>query len=358
MRQSWEIKHLQAGNYGCRLKLLHRRCFLLTAVRNLLLLSLVAVGCGTDEAPSVAFVSPAAGASFARDVLADNGALVATVPVQLDIGGDIARVTLTRGETAIGDASDDGALTAQLRTDGAATLTATAYDSADKVLATASVDIAVTAPQAATCQAWLDLYQLDYTVGPTNLGIADPITVKAPVNGVAYRFNGNADQRKTVYGDCSLIKSLAEAAPVMRDHDIVELVDIGVYNYRCIDQTKTPPNCTLSQHAYAKAIDIAAFVDGAGTKYSVLTDWLIDPATTTCTAPTDGDKDTLLHTVICALKAADVWNIVLTPNYNSAHRNHFHVDLTEDADTIKRDVPQFDPRLVLDVPTAEVLLAD
>ena len=332
--------------------------FPLTAVRNLVLLSLVAVGCGTDEPPSVAFVSPAPGASFARDALGDTGALVATVPIQLDLGGDIARVAVTRGESAIGDANEEGAITAVLRSDGAATLTATAYDAADKVLATASVDIDVTAPQAATCQDWLDLYHLDYTAGPTNLGIADPITVKAPVNGVAYRYNGNADQRKTVYGDCSLIKSLAEAAPVMRQHDIVELVDIGIYNYRCIDQTKTPPNCSLSQHAYAKAIDIAAFVDGAGTKYSVLTDWLIDPATTTCSAATDGDKDTFLHTVICALKAADVWNIVLTPNYNSAHRNHFHVDLTPDADTIKREVPTFDPRLMLDVPTAEALLGD
>jgi hypothetical protein len=328
-------------------------------VRNLLLISLVAVGCGTDEPPpSVAFLSPAPGASFARDVLADNGALIAAVPVQLELGGDIARVALTRGDTAIGAASEDGAITAHLRTDGAATLTATAYDAADKELATASIEIAVTAPQAATCHDWLDLYQLDYTAGPMNLGIADPITVKAPVNGVAYRFNGNADQRKTVYGDCTLIKSLAEAAPIMRDHDIVELVDIGVYNYRCIDQTKTPPNCSMSQHAYAKAIDIAAFIDGGGTKYSVLTDWLIDPATTTCSAETEGDKDTFLHTVICALKAADVWNIVLTPNYNSAHRNHFHVDLTPDADTIKRDAPQWDPRLVLDVPTAESLLAD
>jgi len=71
----------------------------------------------------------------------------------------------------------------------------------------------------------------------------------------------------------------------------------------------------------------------------VLTDWNIDPATTTCTAATDGTKDTFLHKVICELKKEGVWNIVLTPNYNDAHRNHFHVDLTPDADTIKRVNP-------------------
>ncbi len=303
-------------------------------------------------------MSPAPGASFTRDALAENGALVASVPVKLDIGGDVARVALTRGDVAIGDASDDGALTAQLRTGGAATLTATAFDGAGIVLATASVDIAIAEPQAATCHDWLALYHLDYSAGPKNLGVADPVTVKTPINGVDYRFNGSADVRTTLYGDCALLKSLAEATPIMRDHDIVELIDIGVYNYRCIDQSLSPPNCSMSQHAYAKAIDIAAWKTSDGTKYSVLTDWLIDPSTTTCSASTSGDKDMFLHTVICALKAADVWNIVLTPNYNSAHRNHFHVDLTPNADTIKHDAPRFDPRLIIDEPTAEALLAD
>jgi len=203
-------------------------------------------------------MSPAPGATFSRDMLADSGSLVASVPIQLDVGGDVKRVAITRGELALGDASDAGALTAQLREKGPATLTATAYDDHDKVLATATVDVTVAEPQVADCKAWLDLYHLDYTVGPDNLGIEDPITVKLPLNGMAYRYNGNADQRKTLYGDCLLMKSLAEAAPVMRANDIVEFIDIGIYNYRCIDQTKTPPNCSMSQHAYAKAIDIAA----------------------------------------------------------------------------------------------------
>jgi hypothetical protein len=320
-------------------------------VRNLILLAVAAVGCGTDPQPepaSVAFVSPSPGASFTRDSLGDTGALVASVPVQLDIGGDVAKVTLSRGEAALGDANDAGELTALLKSPGAATLTATALDDAGAVLATATVDISITDPQLASCHDWLDLYQLDYTTGPANPGIADPVTIQLPLNGMAYRYNGSTERRKTLYGDCALMKSLAEAAPIMRAHDIVEFVDIGIYNYRCINQSQTPPNCTLSQHAYAKAIDIAAWVTSDNTKYSVLTDWLIDPATTTCTAATDGAKDDFLHKVICEIKAAGIWNIVLTPNYNEAHRNHFHVDLTEGANTIKREAPRMDYRLVLD----------
>jgi hypothetical protein len=304
-------------------------------MRTMALSLLVMVGCGVDD-PSIAFVSPAPGAAFTRDQLASSGALVADVGVMLEVGGDFARVGLTAGEVALGDADPAGAFAAQLGSVGPVTLTATAYDDAGLALATAAVDISVAQPQLADCHAWLDLYRLDYTEGPANPGVADPITVKVPINGVGYRYSGNTDPRKTLMGDCALIKSLAEAAPIMRSHDITELVDIGIYNYRCIDQSETPPNCTMSQHAYAKAIDIAAWVTSDGTKYSVLDDWELDAASTTCTAETEPGKDEFLHRVICELKAADVWNIVLTPNYNADHRNHFHVDLTKGADTIKR----------------------
>ena len=129
--------------------------------------------------------------------------------------------------------------------------------------------------------------------------------------------------------------------PILRAHDIKEVTDIGVYNYRCIDQSLTPPNCNMSQHAYAKAIDLAAFTTSDDTTYTVKTDWVIDPADDTCEATTESDKDTFLHQLICELKAHRVWNIVLTPNYNAAHRDHFHVDLTKSSDFITRQVGAF-----------------
>jgi len=305
-------------------------------MRILCCLSVMVVGCGVDAPPSVAFTSPAPGSSFSRDQLGSSGYLVADVGVKLDIGGDVARVAVTAGDATLGDVDAQGALTAEVHASGAATLTATAYDDGGAVLATSTVEINIGDPQVADCHAWLDLYKLDYSAGPANLGVADPITVKLPLNGMAYRYSGSTDQRKTLYGDCALMQSLAEAAPIWRSHDIGEIIDIGIYNYRCIDQTKTPPNCSMSQHAYAKAIDLAELVTGDGTHYSVLKDWVIDTSGDTCTAATENAKDAFLHQVICELKKADVWNIVLTPNYNSDHRNHFHVDLTKGSDFIKR----------------------
>jgi hypothetical protein len=64
---------------------------------------------------------------------------------------------------------------------------------------------------------------------------------------------------------------------------------------------------------------------------------VIDPdAEATCTAGTEDAKDSWLHRLICELKAAEVWTIALTPNYNASHRDHFHVDLTPGSDFITR----------------------
>lgn len=308
-------------------------------MRKLSILLVVATGCSVEiEVPSVAFTSPAPGSTFTRDQLGTSGALVADVDVAVDMQGDIARVAISDGDIVLGDVDDAGVLVAPVAVMGATTLTATAYSDAGAVIATAAVDVTVIEPAVGDCHAWLDLYKLDYSSGPTNPGIADPVMVKLPLNGVAFRYSGNADQRKTLYGDCALMKSLAQAAPIVRAHDVKEIVDIGIYNYRCIDQTKTPPNCSMSQHSYAKAIDLAELVTSDDTHYSVLEDFVIDATGATCEVPTDSEKDSFLHTVICELKAADVWNIVLTPNYNSDHRNHFHVDLTDGSDFIKRTI--------------------
>lgn len=304
----------------------------------------VAAGCGVDETEpvTIAFTSPAPGAAFTRDALGPSGALVAEVGVEVDVGGHAATIALAAGDGSLGDLEAASLITANIDALGAVTLTATALDEAGAVLATASVDISITEPMVADCAGWLDLYKLDYTVGPTSQGVADPITVKVPINGVSFRYSGGTAPRKTLFGDCTLMKSLAEAAPILRAHGITEVTDIGVYNYRCIDQSLTPPNCSMSQHAYAKAIDLAAFTTTDDTTYTVKTDWVIDPADDTCNAATETDKDTFLHQLICELKANDVWNIVLTPNYNADHRDHFHVDLTKNSDFITRSTSASD----------------
>ena len=287
------------------------------------------------DAAGIAITSPAPGAVFARTSLDSLGSLVASVPVDVAVQGTPTRVGITLDTSALADADADGHAVVALASSGPATLTATWLDADDLPVATASVDIVVTEPAAATCKDWLDLYNVTYTVGPPSPGVMDPVTVTMPINGMPFRSGGAA--RTKMFGDCTIIKSLARAAPMLRAKQIVEVTDLGVYNYRCIGNTGTPPNCPngISQHAYGNAIDLASFKDMAGMTYVVTTDFVIDPAPEkTCTAATISGKDQFLHELICGLKAAKLFNIVLTPNYNADHRDHFHVDMTPGSDFI------------------------
>jgi hypothetical protein len=70
----------------------------------------------------------------------------------------------------------------------------------------------------------------------------------------------------------------------------------------------------LSQHASANALDIAGFRLADGRTISVLKDW-----------PGQGDSARFLRRV--REGACDDFNVVLSPDYNAAHRNHFHLDM-------------------------------
>ncbi len=310
---------------------------------------LVACGGGGDDdddgadaasAVTLAFTSPAAGATVSRDVLEPiDGWVAAPIAIQLAVTGDVATIELSAGTVALGVADASGALDGFLTGLGPTTVTATARDAGGAVVATATVEVTVVDPELANCRGWLDQYGVAYTVPAPRDGVADPVTLTTPINGMVYRYLDSATTRATFFMDCSLARSLVRAAPHWRARDIVEVQDIGVYNYRCIG-SGTPPNCPqgLSQHAYAKAIDLARFVHADGTTYTVETDWVIDPTGgMTCTAETSDAKDTWLHAVICALKADAVWTIALTPNYNASHRNHFHVDLTAGSNFIRKE---------------------
>lgn len=192
-------------------------------------------------------------------------------------------------------------------------------------------------PSDTDCRGQLDDRGIVWESGPESEGVADPVTVVPPIGGIGYRFLGEAEPREGLFMDCALAVALDDVAPVLADRDVVELSDLGVYNYRCIGGGE-PPACPngVSMHAYALAIDVAGYTTSDGAFHSVETDWVIDPdGEPTCDAPTEPGSDTFLHEIICAQKAAAVWNIVLTPNYNADHRNHFHVDLTPDGDFIE-----------------------
>jgi hypothetical protein len=72
-------------------------------------------------------------------------------------------------------------------------------------------------------------------------------------------------------------------------------------------------NATRSQHATAEALDIAGFVLEDGQRIRVLKDW-----------PESEDRAAFLREVRTG--ACRFFDGVLSPDYNAAHRDHFHFD--------------------------------
>lgn len=70
----------------------------------------------------------------------------------------------------------------------------------------------------------------------------------------------------------------------------------------------------LSQHASANALDIAGFRLADGQRIDLLKDW-----------SDSGEKGRFLKALQQA--ACTHFNTVLGPEYNAAHRNHFHLDM-------------------------------
>ena len=102
-------------------------------------------------------------------------------------------------------------------------------------------------------------------------------------------------------------------APAAQKHfqrPVARLEHFGTYACRNVYGRKDAP---LSRHATADAIDIAAFVLADGRQIRVEREWGSDDA--------DGRFLRDVHDGACRL-----FDSVLGPEYNEAHRNHFHLD--------------------------------
>jgi hypothetical protein len=92
---------------------------------------------------------------------------------------------------------------------------------------------------------------------------------------------------------------------------VVRVENMGSYNCRSVRGGSSP-----SQHSSANAIDISAFILADATRISVLDHW-----------EDEGAKGAFLRAVRDG--ACDIFSTTLSPDYNAAHANHFHLDLAK-----------------------------
>lgn len=93
--------------------------------------------------------------------------------------------------------------------------------------------------------------------------------------------------------------------------EVVRIETMGTFNCRNIYGGRSGK---LSEHAFANAVDVSAFVLRDGRRVSVLTGW-------------NGSSEERAFLRRLHQSACKRFGTVLGPDYNSAHANHFHFDM-------------------------------
>lgn len=146
----------------------------------------------------------------------------------------------------------------------------------------------------------------DYGGGCNVIGAVQLIDIGVPVTGLKAMRCGLAEE---FIGWTR--NAVAPAAFQILGSRLVKVETFGTYACR---NTIGAPTTRLSGHALANAVDVSAFVLEDGRRISIEGDWRSD------------NNDVrrfleLIHTSACKR-----FGTVLSPDYNSAHHNHLHLE--------------------------------
>ncbi len=164
-------------------------------------------------------------------------------------------------------------------------------------------------------------------------GVLAPVRLTGTLQGVLFRTDLEAAARATSpweIADCRLVLSLDDLAAILRRHDIVEVRHYSMYRP---PPASWPADRRGTRHNGALALDAGRFVGKDGSVLDVDRHWNGAIGTKTCgpgAAPRPATAEARkLRAILCEAVDGRLFNVVLTPNYNRPHKNHFHLEVTE-----------------------------
>jgi hypothetical protein len=169
----------------------------------------------------------------------------------------------------------------------------------------------------ASCLAELDARGVAYTRAARK-GIAIGVEVQGPLGGVTFR--GSSGTALVI--DCSLAVSLAEAGPYLVALGVDEAVFSSAYSRRNVRGTNKP-----SKHSYGLAIDVHQLIGKDVGTLAIALDYeqgLGDAVDCVGQPLTAGGA--ILKTLQCQLARSGLFRLVLSPDYDDAHHDHFHLE--------------------------------
>lgn len=154
------------------------------------------------------------------------------------------------------------------------------------------------------------------------LGVEWPIKLTGPIDGI--KIYGGKKDAPTNYLDCRLALALIEWAPLLKREGVVGLQHYSMYRH----EARIGKSSRASGHAHGRAIDIGYFDMSDGSRLSVLHDWKNRArGVEVCTASSKNRAERLMRELVCEATEREVFQMVLTPHYNNAHKNHVHLEV-------------------------------
>jgi hypothetical protein len=187
-------------------------------------------------------------------------------------------------------------------------------------------------PAAAACHQALDERGVSWRPA-ARTGVALGVEITGPLGGVTWVAPG----KDPLVIDCSLAVSLADAGRYLRGLGIEEARWVSAYSRRNIRGTDRPSN-----HSYGLAIDIARWAGPTLGVLSVVQDYeqgLGDAVD--CLGQPMTQAGAILKVAQCQLVQSGLFFLVLTPDYDDAHHDHFHLEVRPWADraSLRSDRP-------------------
>lgn len=169
---------------------------------------------------------------------------------------------------------------------------------------------------AAACLAELDRRELSYR-RIARRGITIPVEITGPLGGVEYTYH------EALVIDCSLAVSLDEVGRYLRDLGISTMTVASAHSRRNVRGTNRP-----SKHSFGLAVDIPALSGPALGTLRLDRDYeqgLGDDVDCVGAPLTAGGE--LLKIAQCQLARSGLFYLVLSPDYDDAHYDHFHLEV-------------------------------
>lgn len=299
---------------------------------------------GSVQTNALAFVSPTEGQTFSQMGIP----ALTTLPLSVSAGTAIASVSYSiSGGATLGSSTvaPNFALSPQIDNSGDLTLIANGIDSSGASIATTEVSVHLDpAPSGMSCLDTLTWLGVDWTATEAR-GVVDAIHVHSEINGVLFA-NGTNDEPMGDPVACEFMKTLWQFANVLKERNIHRVGTLGSYCYRCCcswsdtNYCRGPndpePDCSAngySNHSWGRAVDVRYLYRDDGVIFDVNdpTHWVISTAGDTCV---DGIAEQSgmsleMYSIACQVQQGGFFKTILTPNYNDAHRNHWHMDIGE-----------------------------